>query len=114
MSSENNPTPEQREMLVALEARFQCLATEWRKSRGVSSSISFMTSLPAYREIIHMGMPVVPFIMRELERQPDFWFAALREITKENPVPVESAGNLRDMAEAWLQWGRLNASLSAE
>jgi hypothetical protein len=53
-----------------------------------------------------MGMPVAPYIMDELEKRPDFWFAALREITGENPVPPASAGRVREMARAWLEWGR--------
>lgn len=53
-----------------------------------------------------MGMPVVPHIMAELEKRPDFWFSALREITGKNPVRPESAGRVREMAAAWLEWSR--------
>jgi hypothetical protein len=63
---------------------------------------------PAYREIVAMDRLALPFIMAELEREPDLWFSALREITKENPVPPQSAGNLKEMAAAWIKWGLEN------
>jgi hypothetical protein len=65
-----------------------------------------MASHPAYQEIIGMGQKVVPLLLTELKRKPDFWFVALREITGENPVPPESAGRIEEMARAWLKWGR--------
>ena len=57
-----------------------------------------------------MGEKAVPFILVELQRElaigePDDWFVALWAITGENPVPLESRGNLKEMAKAWLEWG---------
>jgi hypothetical protein len=65
-----------------------------------------MASHPAYKEIIGMGQEVVPLLLAELKRKPDFWFAALRAITGEDPVPPESAGRIKEMAQAWVEWGR--------
>jgi hypothetical protein len=67
-----------------------------------------MADHPAYREIISMGKPVVPLILAELEERPDYWFAALRAITGEDPVPNEARGNVRAMTGAWLAWGRVH------
>jgi hypothetical protein len=53
-----------------------------------------------------MGWPAVPLLLAELQQQPDFWFKALREITKENPVPANVAGNVNKMANAWIRWGQ--------
>ena len=41
-----------------------------------------MTLLRPYQRIIGMGLPVVPLILEELEREPDQWFWALEAITK--------------------------------
>ena len=65
-----------------------------------------MAKHPAYRQIIEMGSAAIPLLLTELRRAPDFWFAALREITKENPVPPKSAGKVKEMARAWIEWGR--------
>ena len=53
-----------------------------------------------------MGWPAVPLILEELQREPDQWFWALEAITEENPVPPEARGNVRHMAQAWLEWGK--------
>jgi hypothetical protein len=49
---------------------------------------------------------VVPLILEELQREPDQWFWALEAITEANPVPQEAQGNVRQMAQAWIDWGR--------
>jgi len=89
-----------------IQDRFERLAKEWKqKSRFLSNSAQ-MALLRPYQAIIGMGMPVVPLILRELEREPDQWFWALEAITEENPVPPEDAGSVRRMAQAWIDWGR--------
>jgi hypothetical protein len=95
-----------------LEARFRQLVKKWRKETEHLSSTARMVKHPAYQEIIRFGQPVVPLLLAELGRRPDFWFAALREITGENPVPPESAGKVQDMASAWLSWGRAKGYLA--
>jgi hypothetical protein len=65
-----------------------------------------MAMHPAYQQIIGMGREVVPLILRELEREPDHWFWALKAITGEDPVPEQHRGRVRAMADAWIRWGR--------
>jgi hypothetical protein len=60
---------------------------------------------PAYRQIIRMGPDVVPWLLRELEQEPDHWFRALHALTGADPVPLESRGKVQEMAQAWLRWG---------
>lgn len=86
--------------------RFYDLARRWSQETMFSSSLADKTSSPAYREIVQMGWAAVPLILRELSEAPDYWFAALREITGENPVPGEHRGNLESMADDWLLWAR--------
>ena len=72
--------------------RFQKLAKQWQKETVYLSVIEQMTDHPAYREIVALGWPVVPFLLADLQRQPNHWFPALAAITGENPVPEEDAG----------------------
>lgn len=89
-----------------LAKRFRELAKRWKEDTAHLSSTARMAKHPAYREIIQMGPPAVPLLLAELRRHPDFWFAALREITGENPVPARSVGKVKEMARAWIEWGR--------
>jgi hypothetical protein len=91
-----------------LEATFLDLAAQWERATGMLSRVQKMVMHPAYQRIIGMGQPVVPLILRELEREPDHWFWALEAITGANPVLPEQRGRLDEMAAAWLAWGREN------
>jgi hypothetical protein len=53
-----------------------------------------------------LGPPVVPLLLRDLERTNRHWFTALATITNGNPIAPEDAGNIRKMAQAWLDWGK--------
>jgi hypothetical protein len=53
-----------------------------------------------------MGPPAVPLILEERRHEPNQWFWALEAITEENPVPPEAAGDVRRMAQAWIDWGK--------
>lgn len=90
----------------ATRKKFQQLADQWRRERGVTSRAQRMAELSSYREIISMGEAAVPLILEELEKTPDHWFIALHEITGASPVPEQSRGRLPEMASAWIQWGR--------
>jgi hypothetical protein len=90
----------------ALVARFAALAAEWKAATEFLSSSSAMVTHPAYRAIIALGPPVVPLLLRDLERESVHWFEALRAITGEDPVPRERWGDIPAMASAWLAWGR--------
>src|SRR5438093_12816601 len=90
----------------ALRDRFQRLSAEWKQQSRLLSNTAQMALLRPYQHIIGMGLPVVPLILEELRREPDQWFWALEAITEENPVPSEDAGNVRQMANAWIKWGR--------
>jgi hypothetical protein len=91
---------------VAARQEFQRLADQWRAERGFTSRAAHMAEHPAYRRIVTMGVTAVPFLLAELERQPDHWFIALHEITGANPVPEPHHGKLPEMAAAWIRWGR--------
>jgi hypothetical protein len=85
--------------------RFQSLAQRWKKDTAHVSNIGKKALHPAYQEIIGMGKAAVPLLLAELRREPDDWFWALHAFTGARPVPAECRGNLKAMADAWLQWG---------
>jgi hypothetical protein len=88
------------------EQRFANLVATWKRERGPHSSSARLAEHPAYQQIIEMGPEVVPLLLRELEREPDHWFRALHALTGADPAPSESRGKVREMAKAWLRWGR--------
>jgi len=89
-----------------LQERFRQQVALWKKERGPYSSSARLAEHPAYQQIIAMGPEVVPLLLWELEREPDHWFRALHVLTGADPVPPESRGQIREMAAAWLRWGR--------
>lgn len=103
------------EVLPLLQARhddvaveFQKLVSEWKADRSATSFASALAMHPAYQRIIGMGKRALPYILAELEREPDHWFWALRAISGQDPVPSQSRGKIREMITAWLNWGRQN------
>jgi hypothetical protein len=89
-----------------LEKDFRHLAITCKSETALLSQIEGKARHPAYRQIVAMGQRVVPFILRELQRDPGHWFRALREITGEDPVPEEHAGDIQAMADDWVNWGK--------
>src|SRR3954447_12543922 len=87
-----------------IEERFQNLETTWHQAVAHQSASTIRYGHPAYREIIALGEPVVPLLLRDLEVNGRHWFAALKAITGEDPVPAADAGRVGRMAEAWLAW----------
>lgn len=87
-------------------ALFATLSEQWKREAGRHSIVTKMILHPAYQRIIAMGTRAVPFILKELERQPDHWFWALSMITNESPAPPEAKGNLELIAKAWIEWGK--------
>lgn len=84
--------------------KFKQLVEKWHAEQDPFSSVINFEH-PAYKGIIDMGMDAIPLILRELQEDPDYWFWALQEITKENPVEEGQEGNLELMTLAWLSWG---------
>ncbi len=99
---------------TSLEKDFNRLAAAWKAdSKGPQSSLSRIVTHPAYLEIISRGEQMIPFILRDLEREPHFWFTALRILAKQfSPVKAKDVGNIKKMTEAWLEWGRNNGKIS--
>lgn len=86
--------------------KFRALADVWQSETIHISSPSKIALHPAYQQIIGMGLSVLPYILRDLQREPKQWFWALNSITGVNPVSAQARGRINQMVEAWLQWGR--------
>jgi hypothetical protein len=97
------PLPEPTE---TVEERFRRLEATWMAEVGYSSSSSELRSHPAFREIIALGEPVVPLMLRDLEERPRHWVWALPQITGTDPVPLSDRGSIAKMSEAWLHWAK--------
>jgi hypothetical protein len=89
-----------------LAEKFYSLASQWQSAVEGMSSTTQMSQHPAYREIISMGTKIVPLLLRELKQNPLYWLSALSEITGENPIKLEQRGKVKQMAEAWIEWGK--------
>ena len=90
----------------ALKSGSDGSAAEWKEQSRYLSNTAQMAMLKPYQRIIGLGLPVVPLILEELNREPNQWFWALEAITEQNPVPPEAKGKVRLMAQAWIEWGK--------
>ncbi|WFU68583.1 hypothetical protein [Bradyrhizobium sp. CB2312] len=91
----------------------QLVASEFKKHKKKWLSETMYYSSPvdrylheSYARIIGLGWPAVPHILRSLAETPNDWFYALRAITGENPVSDSMAGDVVQMAQAWVAWGK--------
>lgn len=87
-----------------IERHFRALRDEWKAATRFLSDSAKKMNHPAYQRIIGLGPAVVPMLLAELKRDPDWWDFALMQITGVNPVPPEACGRLELMAKAWLEW----------
>lgn len=89
-----------------LERKFVNLKEKWYADTLFCSSITLMQEHPAYLEIVSMGVGVIPFILRELEKGSGYWFVALKAITGHDPVDIKDRGRVKKMTQSWLLWGK--------
>lgn len=99
MSTTTAPPP-------ALAARFRTLADEWQAATQFLAGPAAACEHPAYRAVVALGPDVVPLILADLATSAEPWFAALRQLTGDDPVPPTDRGRPRAAAEHWLAWGR--------
>ena len=88
------------------EQQFVELTTKWRIAVGGYSTSRQITRNGSYFDIIGMGEKALPFIFKDMANEPDYWFEALKHITKVDPVPASHYGDLYKMTDDWLKWAR--------
>lgn len=88
--------------------KFTDLAEKWRREISGSSFPIQKIKNKNYQQIIMMGDVVIPFIFESLQKEPEYWFAALDILIapEGDPIFPEHYGNLDQMAEDWLEFGR--------
>lgn len=89
-----------------VEKTFDELAEKWKKETAIYSTTLHITRNDNYIGIIALGPEVVPYILRDLEKETNHWFVALNFLTKENPVQRENIGKIEKMRLDWLSWGK--------
>jgi hypothetical protein len=92
-----------------LEEAFREHSERWKKDTRHLSSTTKMISHPSYLRIIGLtsksrGHGLERLLLRELQSEPDHWFAALTAISGEDPVRPED--DFDQAVQAWLEWGR--------
>jgi hypothetical protein len=102
-------TRRRNEGQLALEASFRNQVNIWKDQTGHLSSITKAIAHPSYLRIVGLARhstdrEIERLLLRELESDPDHWFAALGAITGEDPVKPEH--DFDEAVNAWLQWGR--------
>ncbi len=86
-------------------AKFGTIVREWRRATLALSAVADKIAHPAFQRLVALGEPIVPLIISELRRHPDFLYLALQELVDEKDVvPPAAAANPRANVEAWLNW----------
>lgn len=88
------------------ERTFRALANEWIDETGYLSDPTEKFMHPAHFKIVGMGRPVLPLLLKEVQKMSGHWFLALEAIAKTNPVKPEDEMSIERTANAWLEWGR--------
>lgn len=101
MSTKTMPQP-----VETLEERFQRLLETWHRATDHHSSLTIIRSHPAFRELVALGDPAVPLMLRALADPFNFELTtALQAITGEAPAAVEAPADREGIVNAWLRWG---------
>ncbi|GIL23791.1 MAG: hypothetical protein BroJett042_23040 [Bacteroidota bacterium] len=87
-----------------LNRKFNLLKSVWENDTMFSSSITEITSHPAYHAVIKLGQEVLPLIIQDLQTTNNHWFYALEILTGENPIRPEHRGNVEQMKSDWVNW----------
>jgi hypothetical protein len=102
MSAKIIPQP-----VETLERRFQRLLESWHRATDHHSSLIIIRGHPAFRELIGLGEPAIPLMLRALADPFNFELTtALHTITGEAPTTAERCADRESIVQAWLRWGR--------
>jgi hypothetical protein len=89
-----------------LQRQFTKLAEIWQDETKYSSFLNVSTKHPAFREIVQLREPVVPYILDRIIQKPDWTILAIPIITGEWPnTRPQSRGRLPLLTEDTLKWG---------
>jgi len=87
-----------------VQRQFSIHVAEWKRQTRRSSVIADRYQQSDYKAILEMPKPeIISLILDELRREPDRWFAALCELTGEDPA--NEAINFYEAVDRWVAWG---------
>lgn len=92
--------------VASVQEEFAELANCWHDETDQLSSPSRITGHDTYLRIVSMGKRVIPLILEDLRERGGHWYRALRILSGEDPVPAEARGDVKQMRQLWLAWGR--------
>ncbi len=97
-----------KEVNSTIKKKFLELSAKWKKETAGLSSISSIVMNRNYQKIIALGLPVVPLILRELEREKRDWLWALEMIIgdEDNPLTPEVENSFIMSVQVWIEWGK--------
>ena len=107
-------------MTTPLQERFDSLADLWQEETALHSFSSIIMRHPAIREIIEMGEPAVPLMLRQWRDHGGLWDQPLAAVTGVsitegiNPLPEVKGWvgvSYPTLRTAWLRWGVENGHL---
>ena len=87
-----------------LERIFQGLVRTWKDGTAGYSITARRYAHGSYQALLVLGPGIVPMILRELQERPDWWFEALKVLTKEDPT--KPTDNFHAAVKAWINWGK--------
>jgi hypothetical protein len=90
----------------SLDQRFKYLASEWKNLQGPRSNIGRLATHPIHLEILKLGTSAIPLILKDIKDGSSHWFTTLRSLVGSSPVSAEAAGNIAEMRDAWIRWGK--------
>jgi hypothetical protein len=104
-------TLKERETLFpSVETKFHALATAWRWHNRGKSVLDYDDF--SYLQIIGMGPPVVPSLLKAVEEGEGFWYFALKCITSREAETPNMHGDPEAIRQAWIEWGKKHGQLA--
>jgi hypothetical protein len=90
----------------SIKEKFEALENVWIFYKTNSVHVEYHHA--AYLQIIGLGMPIVPHLLRKLSEGDGDWIVALKFITGAMVSTPEMRGNFPAIRDAWTNWGELN------
>ena len=89
---------------LGLSYRFWVAYQNWKANTECLSDIEAVTSDPAFSEIVEIGRPALPYIIRKLREERSFIFLAAIKILGEDPVHGAELGSVSEVIDGWIAW----------
>lgn len=84
-------------------SKFYLHLAQWRDETAFLSTLDDKLQNAHFQAILGLGRAILPLIIDELQRHPDFLFLALNSLAPESDV-IAFKGSPSETIEAWLRW----------